>query len=145
MIQLCLCCFLKASKLFLRHLFASTFVSRTVSSTDNKYNKQNDFENKTFTFIQFSPLVQLGQKLVHGLPRQSLAHKSSKTESWVKMKRETPKIFPQIPALLKPLQAPPARFSPPLRPPAGLQAGKGFDLLPTSYIEICPLSHPSIS
>ena len=33
MIQLCLYCFLEASKLFLRHLFASTFVSRTVSST----------------------------------------------------------------------------------------------------------------
>ena len=95
---MCLYCFTEASKLFLRHLFASTFVSRTVSSTDNKYNKQNNFENKTFTFIQLSPLVQLGQKLVHGLPRQSLAHKSSKTESWVKMKRETPKIFPTDPS-----------------------------------------------
>ena len=35
MIQLCLYCFLEASKLFLRHLFASTFVCRTVLSTSN--------------------------------------------------------------------------------------------------------------
>ena len=34
-------------------LFASTFVYKTVSSTDNKRQQQNDLNDKTFTFIQF--------------------------------------------------------------------------------------------
>ena len=34
-------------------LFASTFVHKTVSSTDNKRQQQNDLNDKTFTFIQF--------------------------------------------------------------------------------------------
>ena len=54
-------------KYFLR-LFASTFVYQTVSSTDNKRRQENYQDDKTFTFIQISPLVQLGQKLVQEDP-----------------------------------------------------------------------------
>ena len=42
-----------------------------------------------------------------------------------------PKIWPKIPALLQPLQAPPARLFTSSCPPAGLQDGKGWgDLHP---------------
>ena len=66
---------LEAGNIF-SDLFASTFVYQTVSSTDNKRWQENYCDDKTFTFIQISPLVPLGQpKTGPGRPNHSRAPK----------------------------------------------------------------------
>ena len=85
---------------FLRHLFASAFVHETVSSTDNKRQKEKDWNDKTFTFMQTSPPVQLGQKLVPGQARQVI-----ETRLLVWKWKERPTNFPWTATHLQPLQA----------------------------------------
>ena len=77
---------------FLRHLFASAFVHETVSSTDNKRQQANDWNDKTFPFMQTSPPVQLGQKLVLGRPANPWLTSDRNQTSCMKMKRKTNKF-----------------------------------------------------
>ena len=121
---------LEAGNIF-SDLFASTFVYQTVSSTDNKRWQENYCDDKTFTFIQISPLVPLGQpKTGPGRPNHSRAPKWMKTDSLYESKNhkkltQSPNTPPTPSRLLLP------GCWPPLRPPAGLQVGKGWgDLHP---------------
>ena len=130
-------------------LFESTFVFQTVSSTDNKRQKKNDIDDKTFTFLQKSPWrpAFIRRMSPSSPPRTGSSCKIHLKLSLSTNKRRTHQatltwgfakqplsLFPKIPQ--DPSTPPtPSRlllpgYSPPLRPPAGLQVGQGWgDLL----------------
>ena len=96
---------IRGLKHLLSSLFASTFASRAVSSTDNKFQQSDNLDLKTLPFltIQLVPSPQL-------------------TGHWIQ-------VFLLKKGDLRPCTppSPPGsscqKFSPPLRPPAGLQDG----------------------
>ena len=103
-------------KHLLSSLFASTFASRAVSSTDNKLQQSDNLDFKTLPFltIQLVPI-----------PRPPTAHKALDTSVFAQ------KGSPQTLHSSIPPGSSCREFSPPLRPPAGLQDGWGWgDLLP---------------
>ena len=125
-------------------LFESTFVFQTVSSTDNKRQQQkSNMDDKTFTFLQKSPWrpAFIRRMSPSSPPRTGssckihlkLSLSTNNTLKWGFAKQPLT-LFPKIPQ--DPSTPPtPSRlllpgYSPPLRPPAGLQVGQGWgDLL----------------
>ena len=95
---------IRGLKHLLSSLFASTFASRAVSSTDNKFQQSDNLDLKTLPFltIQLVPSPQL-------------------TGHWIQVFLLKKDLRPCTPP------SPPGsscqEFSPPLRPPAGLQDG----------------------
>ena len=125
---------LEAQNLSFLIFIASTFVIKTVSSTDKKTNKQaRHRDDKTFTFIWIfsSPSTRLKT----GTSASRPFHSSQVIENWsFEMKTLTFQKF-----ILSPCTPPtPSRLLlpgcwPHLRPPAGLQDGKGWgDLHPST-------------
>ena len=109
-------------KHLLSSLFASTFASRAVSSTDNKLQQSDNLDFKTLPFltIQLVPI-----------PWPPTAHKALDTSVLVQ------KGSPQTLHSSIPPGSSCREFSPPLRPPAGLQDGWGWgDLLPLVVMEV---------
>ena len=80
-------------------LFASTFVYKTVSSTDNKRQQQNDLNDKTFTFIQFVSSRSTGSAknwfVGAGWTANPWHTSDRKQTSCMKMKKEKTKNFPR--------------------------------------------------
>ena len=127
-------------KIFAQTFIASTVVNKTVSSTDEKYTKQAKLENDiTFTFLQ---------RISSKFPFQKWLATGHNQEDVIQLDESSPprtdsSCFPKYPSRLfawkhsqkfaqNPSTPPtPSRLllpgcSPPLRPPAGLQVGKGW-------------------
>ena len=111
---------LEAQNLGFLIFIASTFVIKTVSSTDKKTNKQaRHRDDKTFTFIWIfsSPSTRLKT----GTSASRPFHSSQVIENWsFKMKTHFPKIHPKPLHTSNPLQAPPARLLTSPLPPCWL-------------------------
>ena len=87
---------LEAQRYFLRHLFASTFVYQTVSSTDNRRQQAKRLKQTKFTYMQISPPVQLGQNWYLGRPPNPWLASDWKQTPCVKIKRRTDKLPPVL-------------------------------------------------
>ena len=112
-------------QIFYSGLFASTFVYKTVSSTDNKIQQSKRFEWKTFTFHQLFLSHPPGQKPAPGRTRP-ISGSQEKGDRFIDKKCRDQKFSHRPQHTSNPLQAPPARLFTSSPPPAGLQVGKGW-------------------
>ena len=133
---------IEAGKHIISDLFASTFVYKTVSSTDNKRRQQNDLDDKNFPFHPNVSSRSTRPKTGTGMPSNpGLTLIENRLHVWKRNQNFSHR--PQHSS--NPLQAPPARLFTSSPPPcwlAGWQRVGGtsilglvpFNLLPTSCI-----------
>ena len=126
----------------------STFVSKTVSSTEDKtrkINKQNDLNDKTFTFLQRISSLSLSKNLCHGplsggchptwwkLPSKNWPQSPPKTSSRLFAWKHSQKFDPKPQHTSNPLQAPPARIFSSSLPPCWLAGWQRVGGPPSLY------------